>query len=87
MEKRWKNKLSDNNDLEKSNELMKSFNPVVIPRNHRVEEVLEASNHNDFKPLKQFLEILKKPYENNSDILNYQIPNKSNNKYKTYCGT
>tara|TARA_A100001011_G_scaffold207358_1_gene215563 strand:+ start:1541 stop:3001 length:1461 start_codon:yes stop_codon:yes gene_type:complete len=85
--KRWKNKLSDNNDLEKSNELMKSFNPVVIPRNHRVEEVLEASNHNDFKPLKQFLEILKKPYENNSDILNYQIPNKSNNKYKTYCGT
>ena len=85
--KRWKNKLSDNNDLEKSNKLMKSFNPVVIPRNHRVEEVLEASNHNDFKPLNQFLEILKKPYENNSDILNYQIPNKSNNKYKTYCGT
>ena len=85
--KRWKNKLSDNNDLEKSNKLMKSFNPVVIPRNYRVEEVLKASNHNDFKPLNQFLEILKKPYENNSDILNYQIPNKLNNKYKTYCGT
>ena len=85
--KKWKNKLSDNNDLDKSIELMKSFNPVVIPRNHKVEEVLEAANHNDFKPLNQFLEILRKPYENKSGILNYQIPNKSNKKYKTYCGT
>ena len=85
--KKWKNKLSDNNDLDKSIELMKSFNPVVIPRNHKVEEVLEAANHNDFKPLNQFLEILRKPYENKSGILNYQIPNKSNKNYKTYCGT
>ena len=85
--KKWKNKLSDNNDLDKSIKLMKSFNPVVIPRNHKVEEVLEAANHNDFKPLNQFLEILRKPYENKSGILNYQIPNKSNKKYKTYCGT
>ena len=85
--KKWKNKLSDNNNLDKSIELMKSFNPVVIPRNHKVEEVLEAANHNDFKPLNQFLEILRKPYENKSGILNYQIPNKSNKKYKTYCGT
>ena len=85
--KKWKNKLSDNNDLDKSIELMKSFNPVVIPRNHKVEEVLEAANHNDFKPFNQFLEILRKPYENKSGILNYQMPNKSNNKYKTYCGT
>ena len=85
--KKWKNKLSDNNDLDKSIELMKSFNPVVIPRNHKVEEVLEAANHNDFKPINQFLKILRKPYENKSGILNYQIPNKSNKNYKTYCGT
>ena len=85
--KKWKNKLSENYDLDKSIKLMKSFNPVVIPRNHKVEEVLEAANHNDFKPFNQFLEILRKPYENKSGILNYQIPNKSINKYKTYCGT
>ena len=41
---------------------MKSVNPVVIPRNHKVEEVLDAANEGDFKPFHKLLAILKEPY-------------------------
>ena len=33
---------------------MRSVNPLIIPRNHKVEEVLEAANNNDLTLLKKF---------------------------------
>ena len=65
----------------------KIFIPIVIPRNHKVEEVLSEANQNNFEPLERLLEILKKPYNNQSDILDYQIPSSSYKKYQTFCGT
>ena len=50
-------------------ELMKSNNPLVIPRNHKVEEALEAAEKNDLKPITQLIEILKDPYTKKNDIL------------------
>ena len=65
---------------------MKKNNPIVIPRNHKVEEALEAANNNDLKPMNNLLSILKKPYMKQSNIENFQAP--SNNKnYQTFCGT
>ncbi len=85
---RWKERLRENSDnYQNYKKLMKSFNPIVIPRNHKVEEVLSEANQNNFEPLERLLEILKKPYHNQSDILDYQIPSSSNEKYQTFCGT
>ena len=42
---------------------MKSVNPLVIPRNHKVEEALNAANQNDLKPFLKLLEILDNPYK------------------------
>ena len=85
---RWKKRLEENRDNSKNyKELMKTFNPIVIPRNHKVEEVLNQANQNNFEPLERLLEILKKPYNNQSDILDYQIPLSSDEKYQTFCGT
>ena len=40
--KRWQNRLRKNSEsIESSIDLMKSRNPAVIPRNHKVEEALE----------------------------------------------
>ena len=66
---------------------MRKNNPLVIPRNQKVEEALEAAEKNDLKPLTQLLEILKDPYTKKSDILDYQIPNNLAKKYQTFCGT
>ena len=65
---------------------MKKNNPIVIPRNHKVEEALEAACNNDMKPINNLLSILKKPYTKQDNIKSFQVP--SNNKnYKTFCGT
>jgi uncharacterized protein YdiU (UPF0061 family) len=86
--KRWKERLSQNNDSpNKYLELMKNNNPLVIPRNHKVEEALEAAEKNDLKPLNRLIEILKDPYTQKNDILDYQTPSASDEKYQTFCGT
>ena len=86
--KRWKERLlkNDNNQI-KSKVLMKNNNPLVIPRNHKIEEALEAAELNDMEPINKILEILKNPYDKQSEIIDYQYPSKSSEKYQTFCGT
>ncbi|MGL4849910.1 MAG: protein adenylyltransferase SelO [Clostridium sp.] len=68
-------------------ELMKKSNPFVIPRNHRVEEALEAGNEGDFSVMENLLEALKNPYEYNREYEKYtKLPEKKD-VYVTYCGT
>ena len=85
--KQWKNRvLINNGSIDKSINIMKKNNPTVIPRNHKVEEALEAANNNDLSLIKKLLSILHKPYDNQNDIENYQSPS-SNSEYQTFCGT
>ncbi len=86
--KRWKERLQKNNNLfEKSVGLMRKANPLVIPRNHKVEEVLAAADENNLEPLKKFLSILANPYTEQKDISEFQELTKSLDKYQTFCGT
>jgi len=87
--KQWQIRLKINNNLtEESLKLMRSSNPMVIPRNHKVEEALDAANSGDLKPTKNLLKILEKPYENRKEISEYQSPAPPTDKiYKTFCGT
>jgi uncharacterized protein YdiU (UPF0061 family) len=86
--KRWEERSTKNNNTpKKCFELMRNNNPLVIPRNHKIEEALSAAEQNDLKPLNKFLEILSKPYKEQTEILEYQSPAISNEKYQTFCGT
>ena len=85
----WQERLKlHNNSPEKSLKLMHSANPLVIPRNHKVEEALEAANNDDLNPMKNLLKVLERPYENQEGISEYQSPSPpSDQKYKTFCVT
>ena len=84
---RWQKRiLVNNNSKDKSLNLMKKSNPVVIPRNHKVEEVLKAANENNIELMNKLLSILKKPYENQNNIEDFQSPS-DNKEYQTFCGT
>ena len=86
--KRWQERLKkEKNIQEKSIELMKKNNPIVIPRNHKIEEVLKAAQEDNLKPYLRLLEILKKPYSSREGLRDYQTLSNSNEKYKTFCGT
>ena len=86
---KWESRLKlNNNSQEKYLKLMHSVNPIVIPRNHKVEEALEAANNGDIEPTNYLIKILEKPYSNHENISEFQQPNKlKGDKYQTFCGT
>ena len=85
----WKTRSKQNNsDVKKQLVLMKKNNPIVIPRNHKVEEALAEADQGNFEKINKLNIILNKPYSSQENIKDYQIPSKiSNEKYKTFCGT
>jgi len=72
-----------------SYQLMKNNNPAVIPRNHRVEEAIEAAvKEEDFSVLEQLLEVLSNPYAHSSEQEAYTAPPEPTSRpYRTFCGT
>ena len=83
----WKNRIFINNiSKDKSIELMKKTNPIIIPRNHKVEEALKAANENDLEVMNRLLSNLDNPYSEQKNIEDYQLPS-NNEGYQTFCGT
>ncbi|SUV03654.1 Selenoprotein O and cysteine-containing like protein [Priestia megaterium] len=70
-----------------SQELMKNNNPAVIPRNHRVEEALDAAQKGDYSVMETLLQVLSSPYESPGQSEYCVPPAPSNQPYQTYCGT
>ena len=85
----WKKRLELNNSTKENQiKLMRENNPIVIPRNHKVEEALAAAEKGSLDEMKKLLAILKNPYDNHTNIEEYQLPAPtSNEKYQTFCGT
>lgn len=68
--------------------LMDSHNPLVIPRNHIVEEVLDSANQGDMEPLHDFLEVLITPYQMPKNDKYLQGASAGfDASYQTFCGT
>lgn len=86
----WKRRLDSRQELKaSSHELMRSSNPAVIPRNHRVEEALEAAvKHGDYSVMKRLLAALSEPYAHSQEQAEYtKLPEPSACPYRTFCGT
>jgi uncharacterized protein YdiU (UPF0061 family) len=76
-------------DYQQIQELMRLHNPVVIPRNHHVEEVIQSCEQTGkATSAEKFLQVLCSPYEEQAQTTEYQDPPIDGDKnYKTYCGT
>ncbi len=67
---------------------MDRVNPVYIPRNHLVEETLEAATGGDLAPLPKLLEAIGAPYDERDGLQRYAEPAPEDfGKYRTFCGT
>jgi len=86
---KWESRRARQSETkEESVELMRASNPAVIPRNHRVEEALEAAvERGDFTVMDRLMNVLGKPYAYTEDQVEYTTPQVSNVPYRTYCGT
>lgn len=72
-----------------SQQLMREHNPAIIPRNHRVEEALEAAvEQGDYSVMERLLEALAQPFAHCKEQQEYAtLPTPSNQPYRTFCGT
>ena len=90
-------------DYQQAQNLMKKNNPVVIPRNHHIEAVLDTCENimaTDLSSIDEskegvintivddFLRVLRSPYQEIEKTHKYQdIPGDSDMYYQTFCGT
>ena len=87
--KRWQARLDkQEGSKEISHQLMRNTNPALIPRNHRVEEALEAAVEGDYSVMEGFLDVLSNPYTHSEKQAKYAtLPPPSHYPYRTFCGT
>ena len=86
----WKSRLGrENKDPSVIADLMRRNTPAVIPRNHLVEQALDAAvEGEDFDPFEQLLNVLTAPFEEPSKNSEYtKPPEPSDQVYQTFCGT
>ncbi|MCT8977059.1 YdiU family protein [Clostridium sp. CX1] len=86
----WQQRLDRQKESKaSSHQLMRDSNPAIIPRNHRVEEALEAAvKYGDYSVMEKLLKALSCPYAHSPEQADYStLPTKSNQPYRTFCGT
>lgn len=86
---RWNEKiLSKNLDRKSVLGLMQKTNPFVIPRNAKVESVLQSARLGEMEPLITFLKTLAFPYARMDQIpFDEEETPESDSIYQTFCGT
>ncbi len=67
---------------------MRRANPVVIPRNHRIEAALDAAVAGNLTPFNDLLRILAAPWAESPQGLPYRRPPEAHEVvHQTFCGT
>lgn len=85
----WQARISrQEQSKEDAIELMRKHNPSVIPRNHRVEEALEAAEKEDYSVMENLLKVLSNPFAYSDEQATYcSLPPDTSRPYRTFCGT
>jgi uncharacterized protein YdiU (UPF0061 family) len=87
---RWRQRLAlEPQDGATRQAAMRAVNPAFIPRNHRVEAMIEAAiTRDDFAPFEELLTVLSKPYEDQPAFAKYAEPPEPHERVlQTFCGT
>jgi len=84
---RWRTRVADQDEATRQTR-MKGVNPVYIPRNHRIEAVIEAALTGDLAPFHAFLAVLASPFEARPEWAEYEAaPLPAEVVCETFCGT
>jgi uncharacterized protein YdiU (UPF0061 family) len=69
--------------------VMRTVNPSFIPRNHRIEAVIQAAvARDDYAPFEELIAVLAKPYEEQPAFADYANPPEPHQRVlQTFCGT
>jgi uncharacterized protein YdiU (UPF0061 family) len=85
----WQQRLAAENQHAAGRAMrMKRVNPKYIPRNHRVEAVLQAAEKDDMAPFEELLGVITTPFDDQPFMSRYADPPKPDERVlQTFCGT
>lgn len=87
---RWHERLQQETlSAEERQRLMHGVNPLFIPRNHRIEAVIQAAvERDDLAPFEELLTVLANPYDDQPGREAYTLPPAAHERVlATFCGT
>jgi uncharacterized protein YdiU (UPF0061 family) len=87
---RWRQRIADEPQSgTERHAAMRAVNPAFIPRNHRVEAVIQAAvNNDDYAPFEELLAVLAKPFDDQPQFAAYADPPQPDQRVtQTFCGT
>ncbi|CAH0529147.1 protein adenylyltransferase SelO [Vibrio hippocampi] len=87
---KWQKRLEHNPmSVDARATLMNQHNPIYIPRNHIVEQVIAAAEQQqDFEPFEQLLKVLQQPFVQQSGCEEFAQPAPEEfGPFRTFCGT
>ncbi len=83
--KDWRDRLANEDAPER---VMASANPAFIPRNHRIEQMIQAAVQGDYGPFHRLNNALARPYEDQPGAIDLTYPPAQNEVvHATFCGT
>jgi len=84
----WQLRLAQQKQSEQEiKKIMQQNNPVIIPRNHLVEEALDSAENGDLSLIKKLLNSVSNPYDYTIEQEYFNSPIPTSCGYKTFCGT
>jgi serine/tyrosine/threonine adenylyltransferase len=67
---------------------MRAANPILIPRNHRVEQAIQSGYAGDFAPFNRLVDALANPYTEQPEYADLEsLPRPEEVVHETFCGT
>lgn len=87
--KQWRDRCQQEEAVGDRASSMRQVNPAVIPRNHRIEQVIQAAVlDGDLSPMERLQEALKRPFEEQEHLTEYMLPPAPAERVRaTFCGT
>lgn len=78
----------DGGDEARRLSVMKRANPAFVPRNHLVEEAIDAANEGDLAPFERLTRLVRTPFDLHPEADDLLIlPGVEQWSYRTFCGT
>lgn len=86
---RWRQRLAAQAGTDQQRcAAMRLVNPAYIPRNHRIQQVIDAATAGDWQPLEDMLDVVTTPFEDHPQLAHYaQPPQPREIVARTFCGT
>jgi uncharacterized protein YdiU (UPF0061 family) len=86
---RWQKRMKAAEEPATTRQRMKAVNPLFIPRNHRIEQAINAAQqHDDFAPARKLIQVLQTPFTEQPEFAEFaNAPKVEERVLQTFCGT